>query len=115
MHLVGNSEKPRLMTIRTGIDHTDGMLTWVKKRLRELESENLCGFIFKSNSPSSGIRGINIYTTSGMPDREGAGIFGGAFMKHFPLVPVIDEGRFHDPTLRKNFIKKVFVYKRRTF
>jgi uncharacterized protein YbbK (DUF523 family) len=113
MHLVGNSAKPRLITIRTGIDHTDGMLTWVKKRLKELESENLCGFIFKSKSPSSGIGGVKIYTPSGMPDRNGAGIFGGAFMKHFPLLPVIDEGRLHDPTLRENFIEKVSVYKRR--
>jgi len=112
MRLVGNPENPRLMTIRTSLDHTDGMHTWVNKKLQELEKENLCGFIFKSKSPSSGIGGVKIYTSSGMPDRKGAGLFGGAFMKHFPLLPVIDEGRLHDPLLRENFIERIFVFKR---
>jgi uncharacterized protein YbbK (DUF523 family) len=31
------------------------MVKWAKMRVTELEKEDLCGFIFKSNSPSSGI------------------------------------------------------------
>lgn len=112
MHLIGNLSSPRLVTIRTGIDHTERMLKWTKKRLKELEKEELCGFIFKSRSPSSGIRGVKIYTPSGMPSQKGVGIFGGAFISKFPLIPVIDEGRLHDPSLRENFIERVFVYKR---
>ncbi len=113
MRLVGDPENPRLVTILTGVDHTDGMNTWMKKKLQELEKENLCGFIFKSKSPSSGIGGVKIYTPSGMPDRKGAGLFGGAFMKHFPLLPVIDEGQLHDPLLRENFIERILVFRRR--
>ena len=112
MHLVGDPESPRLVTIRTGIDHTEGMLKWTEKKLRELGKAELCGFIFKSRSPSSGIGGVTIYSPSGMPGRKGAGIFGGAFMQHFPLVPVIDDGRLHDPSLRENFIERVFVYRK---
>jgi uncharacterized protein YbbK (DUF523 family) len=109
MRLVGDPENPRLMTIHTGVDHTEGMLAWVERRLTELEKENLCGFIFKSKSPSSGIGGVKIYSASGMPNREGAGLFGGAFVKRFPLLPVIDEGRFHDPLLRENFIERILA------
>jgi len=112
MHLIGNPGSPRLVTIRTGIDHTEGMLKWAEKRLKELEKEELCGFIFKSRSPSSGIGGVKVYTLSGMPSKKGVGIFGRAFMNKFPLIPVIDEGRLHDPDLRENFIERVFVYKR---
>jgi len=112
MHLVGEPASPRLVTIRTGIDHTDGMLKWADKKLKDLEYEELCGFIFKSRSPSSGISGIKVYTPSGMPSHRGRGIFGGAFMRHFPLIPVIDDGRLHDPQLRENFIERVFVYRR---
>jgi uncharacterized protein YbgA (DUF1722 family)/uncharacterized protein YbbK (DUF523 family) len=112
MHLIGNPSSPRLVTIRTGIDHTEGMLKWAKKRLKELEKEELCGFIFKSRSPSSGIGSVKVYTPLGMPSQKGVGIFGGAFMSKFPLKPVIDEGRLHDPGLRENFIERVFVYKR---
>lgn len=112
LRLVGDPASPRLVTVRTGVDHTDGMLRWAEKKLKELEKKELCGFIFKSRSPSSGIGGIKVYTSSGMPSHRGTGIFGGAFMRHFPLVPVIDEGRLHDPQLRENFIERVFVYKR---
>jgi uncharacterized protein YbgA (DUF1722 family)/uncharacterized protein YbbK (DUF523 family) len=112
MRLVGDSENPRLMTIHTGVDHTDEMHAWVEKKLKDLEKLNLCGFIFKSKSPSSGIGGVKIYSSSGTPDRKGAGLFGGAFMKHFPLLPVIDDGRLHDPLLRENFIERIFVFNR---
>jgi uncharacterized protein YbgA (DUF1722 family) len=88
------------------------MLKWAEKKLKELEKEDLSGFIFKSKSPSSGIGGVKVYTSSGMPSQRGVGIFGGAFMQHFPLIPVIDDGRLHDPSLRENFIERVFVYKR---
>ena len=88
------------------------MKKWAADKLRQLEKEDLCGFIFKSKSPSSGIGGIKVYTSSGMPSNRGTGIFGGAFMRYFPLIPVIDDGRLHNPNLRENFIEQVLVYKR---
>lgn len=112
MRLVGSDISPRLVTVHTGVDHTTGMLKWADKKIKELEREDLCGFIFKSKSPSSGIWGVKVYTPSGIPNRKGVGIFGGAFIKHFPLIPVIDDRRLHDPTLRENFIERVFVYNR---
>ena len=33
-------------------------------------------------------------------------------MDRFPLIPVEDEGRLHDPVLRETFIERVFVMKR---
>jgi len=112
MRLVGDPDAPRLLTIRTGLDHTNGMLRWAEKKMKKLEKYNLCGFIFKSRSPSSGIGGVKIYTKNGMPSNKGRGIFGNAFMKRFPLIPAIDNERLHDPQLRENFIESVFVYKR---
>ena len=112
MHLIGDPASPRLVTVRTGVDHTEGMKKWAEDKLRQLEKEDLCGFIFKSRSPSSGIGGIKVYTLSGMPSNKGTGIFGGAFMRYFPLIPVIDDGRLHNPNLRENFIEQVLVYKR---
>lgn len=112
MRLIGDPESPRLISIKTGIDHTDGMLKWAESKLKEIDKEDLCGFIFKSRSPSSGIGGVTVYTHAGMPNRKGSGIFGGAFIRKFPLLPVIDEGRLHDPALRENFIERVFVFKK---
>ena len=112
MRLIGNPDSPHLITVRTGVDHTKGMLNYANKKVKELEREELCGFIFKSRSPSSGIGGVKVYTPSGMPSQRGVGIFGGAFTKRFPLIPVIDDGGLHDPGLRENFIERAFVYKR---
>jgi uncharacterized protein YbgA (DUF1722 family)/uncharacterized protein YbbK (DUF523 family) len=112
MHLVGDPEAPRLITIRSGVDHTARMRMWAKKKVAELEKKDLCGFVFKSRSPSSGMRGVKIYTNAGMPNATGSGLFAKAFMDAFPLLPVEDEGRMHDPGLRENFIERVFVYRR---
>ncbi len=112
MHLVGDPEKPRLVTISTGIDHTDGMMKWTEKKLAKLEKEDLCGFIFKSKSPSSAIRGVTIFSTSGEKCSTVPGIFGGAFIKHFSLIPVIDDEQLGDPALRRDFRKMVFAFKR---
>jgi len=111
MHLVGTVDDPRLVTVRTGIDHTPAMKEWTGGKLDELERQQLCGYIFKSRSPSCAVRGVNIYAGSPSP-RRSAGIFATAFMKRFPLMPVEDEGRFHDLELRENFIERLFVFER---
>ena len=112
MHLEGDPDSPRLVTIRTKQDMTDRMVTWAKKRVVELEKEGLYGFIFKSDSPSSGMERIRVYNEKGMPVKKGVGIFARIFMDHFPLLPVEDEGRLHDPKLRENFIERIFTLKR---
>jgi uncharacterized protein YbgA (DUF1722 family)/uncharacterized protein YbbK (DUF523 family) len=112
MHLSGNPDTPRLVTIRTGIDHTDGMRAWAARRVRDLEKEDLAGFIFKSRSPSSGMRGVKVYTNGKAPVNKGVGLFARTFMEHFPLIPVEDDGRLNDATIRGNFIERVVVYHR---
>lgn len=112
MRLLGDSQSPRLVTSKTGKDHTLRMKKWITKRLKELEKEELCGFVFKSRSPSSGIRGIKVYTESGHPGGRDSGLFAKAFMERFPLLPVEDDGRLQNAGLRENFIERIFVLSR---
>ncbi|MBN1794048.1 MAG: DUF523 and DUF1722 domain-containing protein [Candidatus Omnitrophica bacterium] len=112
MRLVGPIESPRLVTQKTGIDHTERMQRWAEKRVRELEKENLCGFIFKSGSPSSGMEKVRVYNAKGMPVKKGVGMFALKFMERFPLLPVEDDGRLQDLPLRENFISRAFVFRR---
>ena len=112
MRLVGDPESPRLATGRTKQDHTEKMLSWCAKKVRELEALDLYGFIFKKGSPSSGMERVKVYNDKGMPSNKGIGMFARAFMEHFPLLPVEEEGRLHDPELRENFIETIFVLKR---
>ena len=112
MRLEGSPNTPRLVTPHDGVDHTERMLAWCYLRVRELESEGLCGFVFKSKSPSSGMERVKVYGPSGMPSHTGVGLYAQAFMEHFPLLPVEEEGRLHDPVLRENFIERIFALRR---
>ena len=112
LRLAGSPGSPRLVTVNSGQDHTARMLTWARRKVAELEKENLCGFIFKSKSPSSGMERVKVYDAHGVPAKKGTGLFARAFMEHFPLLPVEDEGRLHDPALRENFIERIFSYQR---
>jgi uncharacterized protein YbgA (DUF1722 family)/uncharacterized protein YbbK (DUF523 family) len=112
LRLVGDPERPRLVTFKTKTDLTDQMNRWAQKRVRELEKEDLCGFIFKSDSPSSGMIRVKVYSEKGMPRKIGVGMFARAFMEHFPRIPVEDDGRLHDPAIRENYIERIFTLRR---
>jgi uncharacterized protein YbbK (DUF523 family) len=112
MRLVGDPENPRLLTVKTKVDHTERMKSWARGRLRELEKEDLCGFVFKKNSPSSGLFRVKVYNEHGVPRRVGIGGWARAFTEHFPLIPVEEEGRLNDPVLRETFVDQIFTMKR---
>jgi uncharacterized protein YbgA (DUF1722 family) len=47
-----------------------------------------------------------------MPVRDGRGLFAEALIRRLPNLPVEEEGRLNDPSLRENFIERVFAYHR---
>ncbi|MBI5013882.1 MAG: DUF523 and DUF1722 domain-containing protein [Deltaproteobacteria bacterium] len=112
MRLVGDPESPRLVTSRSGVDLTDRMLDWARERVERLADEDLCGFVFKSGSPSSGMERVKVYSPEGMPSKTGVGLFARAFRDRFPLLPVEEEGRLNDARLRENFIERLFTLRR---
>lgn len=112
MRLVGDPRHPRLVTIKSGTDHTKAFERMSAHRIKELEELDLSGYVFKKDSPSCGIERVRIYNEHGMPGRNGIGLFARAFIEEFPLIPVEEEGRLCDPTLRENFIERVFCYRR---
>ncbi len=111
MRLEGDPANPRLMTGKTRIDKTDQMLAFCEIKVNELESEDLCGFIFKKDSPSSGLFRVKVYN-NGVAVKNGSGLFAAAVARHFPLLPMEEEGRLNDLVIRENFIERVFSYRR---
>jgi uncharacterized protein YbgA (DUF1722 family) len=73
---------------------------------------NLCGFIFKKDSPGCGMERVKVYNDKGMPERSGTGLIARDIIKAHPLLPVEEEGRLNDADLRDNFITRVYVYAR---
>ncbi len=112
IRLEGDPDRPRLVAPKSGTDWTSRMAAWSRRRTRELATEQLCGYIFKKNSPSCGIFRVKVYPDQGMPTRKGRGMFAAAFTAANPLIPVEDEGRLNDPHLRENFIERVFAFHR---
>jgi uncharacterized protein YbgA (DUF1722 family) len=99
------------LSYQTGYDGSDGSVG-PETRLRVRERGSLWLYFQERFSPSSGMERIRVYNEKGMPVKRGVGIFARIFMEHFPLLPVEDEGRLHDPNLRENFIERIFTLKR---
>ncbi len=111
MRLEGDPAAPRLMTRQSRIDRTEQMLVYCEEKIRELEGRDLCGFIFKKDSPSSGLFRVKVYN-NGQAQKSGSGLFAAAVFRRFPLLPMEEEGRLNDSDLRENFIERVFSYRR---
>ena len=111
MRLEEEGGRVRLVTTRTRIDHTERMRRWCAEKVAELAAEDLCGFIFKKGSPSSGLFGVKVYRP-GMKAKTGRGLFAEAVTASFPLLPVEEEERLRDPELREHFIVRVLAYRR---
>jgi uncharacterized protein YbgA (DUF1722 family)/uncharacterized protein YbbK (DUF523 family) len=112
MRLVGDPQNPRLVTIKSRTDHTRALETLTTNRIAQLMELDLSGYVFKKGSPSCGIERVRLYNEQGIPNRNGVGLFARAFIEEFPLIPVEEEGRLCEPTLRENFIERVFCYRR---
>ena len=104
MRLMGE----RLMTIETGQDMTEVLTHWCGMKLNKLRDKNICGFIFKSRSPSCGISGVEAATkTGGMT--PAMGIFARAFIKEFPLLPIEDDERISLHGEGEKFFKRALL------
>jgi uncharacterized protein YbgA (DUF1722 family)/uncharacterized protein YbbK (DUF523 family) len=112
LRLVGDPEAPRLVTVRSRVDHTDGMRAWAHGKLEELRALQLDGYVLKSKSPSCGMERVRVYTEAGMPSRSAPGTFARALMEAFPLLVVEEEGRLNDPWLRESFVVRLFTHHR---
>jgi len=110
MRLVREKGNVRLLTVKTAVDLTAPMVTYAERRVAELSSENLSGYVLKKDSPSCGLERVKIYDPNGVPARTGQGLFASRLAERFPDLPMEEEGRLSDPRLRDNFVERVFAY-----
>ena len=112
VRLVGAPSHPRMIAEKSGKDWTDAMHRFAAKRVRDIAEKHLSGYVLKKNSPSCGMARVKVYNISGMPERQGRGLFAAALMSQWPLLPVEEDGRLNDLKLRENFIERIFAYHR---
>jgi uncharacterized protein YbgA (DUF1722 family)/uncharacterized protein YbbK (DUF523 family) len=110
MRLVRVENEVRLLTVKTAVDLTDQMQTYARRRIAQLASAELSGYVLKKDSPSCGLERVKVYDAHNVPAKSGRGIFAARLVERFPSLPVEEEGRLSDPRLRENFIERVFAY-----
>jgi len=110
IRLIGDVKSPHVVSSHdNSIDYTDKMLEFSHEKAKE--NSDLCGYIFMKNSPSCGLFRVKVYQENGYPAQEpGRGIYASVITKENPLLPVEESGRLTDPSLRENFITRVFAY-----
>jgi len=107
IQLVQLEDSINLQSTRTQIDLTKRMRSFAKKRVKQLDDEDLTGYILKKDSPSCGMERVKVHQPKGSPKRVGVAE---ALLERFPNLPVEEEGRLCDPKLRENWIERVFAY-----
>lgn len=93
----------------TGRDMTDAMRAFIDRYFADLPE--IDGFILKSGSPSCGPAGVKVYAgfKPGAKILAGAGFFAAAVQARRPGIPVEDEDRLTDSTIRENFLAWIFA------
>jgi uncharacterized protein YbgA (DUF1722 family)/uncharacterized protein YbbK (DUF523 family) len=112
LRLVESESGTRLIQTKTNKDLTDDLYRYAQIKIQEMKSWDLSGLVVKSSSPSCGMERVKLYNKSGVPKKEGQGLFTKLFMKANPLLPVEEEGRLNDIPIRENFLERVFAYNR---
>lgn len=110
IRLVGHPLQPRAVGVADPSLDVTTPLTAYGRRMG-VELKGISGYLFKSRSPSCGVWRVKVYD-GGAAAKQGTGLFAREIVTRQPLLPVEEEGRLGDPTLRENFITRVFAYHR---
>lgn len=100
----------RLVMPSTGRDYTAAMREYAERRVAELATLDLDGYVLKQSSPSCGVEAVKVYPGSGAPSPDGRGLFAEVLLARLPDLPVEEEGRLEDPLLRERFVRRVFLH-----
>lgn len=111
-------ESLRLIKVQDGIELvqpkskkylTDDMKKYSQEILKDIS--DIDGLILKGRSPSCGIKDVKVY--SGMEKSpvigKSKGLFAAEMEKHFPYLPIEEEGRLTNLTIREHFFTKLYA------
>ncbi|VAW61528.1 hypothetical protein MNBD_GAMMA08-622 [hydrothermal vent metagenome] len=86
------------------IDVTDKMQNYCQQRAPQLNS--ICGYIFKSQSPSCGIKDIPLFDDDKIINVT-RGLFANAILQHYPKLPITDEQGLKTSAQCNDFLHRV--------
>ena len=110
VRLVSTAGDTRMIGVESGIDHTDGMRAYARRRVEELAEIGLSAYILKAKSPSCGPGDVTVYGDNGPSSHAGTGLFAAALRERFPDLPIEDESRLADAATRIRFLERASAY-----
>jgi uncharacterized protein YbbK (DUF523 family) len=110
--LAGEGGEVRLVAPSSGRDLTQPMTAFSAARVAGLRAEGLDGYLFKSESPSCGLEGVEVWTPEGAVEARGRGVFASALHLAWPELPLAEEGHLDDEPRRFEFLARVLAHAR---
>ncbi|MBN1901786.1 DUF523 and DUF1722 domain-containing protein [Candidatus Sumerlaeota bacterium] len=112
IRIVLKNREHRLIQPATGKDLTDKMMKFSASFLENIDIPD--GFILKFRSPSCGMYNVKLFSGA---EKTGAigktrGFFGGAVLDKFSFLPIEDEGRLKNFSIREHFLTTLFTLAR---
>jgi uncharacterized protein YbbK (DUF523 family) len=111
VQLTGSIQDPSV----TGRDDPDLDITGQMRAYcdsRPAGLSDLCGFVFKSRSPSCGLDSTPVFINSDCVTETSRGVFARAITSAFPQLPVIEETELESAPRYERFVDEVFDYLR---
>lgn len=109
VNLVGLPESPALLSVVSGKNWSGEMKSFSINILQTWQDCRLSGYIFKTSSPSCGLRKVKVYKDSSLDQSVplGIGAFAKEFLHKFPDLPVADEEELSTIQEAVAFLEKI--------
>ena len=105
-------EEYKLVQHNTNYDFTEKMNNFTSDFISNMNDVD--GFILKSRSPSCGIKDVKIYHEGNKCsiNNGGSGFFSQGIIDRYKNLPIENEGRLKNYSIRDNFLTKIFTINR---
>ncbi len=94
------------------IDHTKAIKQAGSLQTQTLRAAQVCGYIFKSKSPSCGLYNVPVHRNGHPPRGNGRGIFASTLTDEISDIPAIEETQLANQVQRECFIKRAVAFNR---
>ncbi len=111
MRLVEGADGPRaVLAADPAADFTDALGAFARAQASILDQ--VSGYIFMERSPSCGLASVKVRRAVALaPFRtDGRGVYARQIVQQHPQLPVEENGRLADPSLRESFFNRVATY-----
>ena len=109
IRIENHNNEYKLIQLKSNLDYTSQMNEFAEEFLSGIE--DIDGFILKSKSPCCGIKDVKIYPKGEKSSisKAGNGFFSKKVMEKYNKLPIEDEGRLKNYSIRDEFLTKIFI------